>query len=438
MAPCSARADLVNGCVLFHPASRPRPSALPLPLDPKPAFRFLANGTARVDGRLRARPSPPRIWDYFFRMHSQKQNFWVAVHERFCCLMADLSFHFRLIIPIYKVNSKAWDAAASSPPSAGSAIPERFDFMAGKRPPVGLACVCVRLLAAGTALGWGRVSGEPGSKEVLFSAPRGDRPSEGRSAHRGRALGRCQGPWVPASPGPGSQSQVPRKVAWPGPLLPRKANPWDHQLDSRGPSAPWYLGLSRLRVLPPSGALLGPLPPEPASRPPGSCCSLHAPAALGAQWRRLGLAFRALHVPASRDLPVSPLGPGPGTTLPLGPFLSRTQVPWREGSWHVASGAQAHDGRPVAPQFPHLQNGTASPMRRDSGDADRHCCCGERGPRVRAGGRTASGASEWGGDALGEPVWVLHLQGGLPSREDRGGPVPCWPESEARGTGWSP
>lgn len=145
VAPCSARADLVNGCVLFHPASRPRPSALPPPLDPQPAFRLLANGTARVDGRLRARPSPPRIWDYFFRMHSQKQSFWVAVHERFCCLTADLSFHFRLIIPIYKVNSKAWDAAASSPPSAGSAIPERFDFMAGKRPPVGLACVCVRV-----------------------------------------------------------------------------------------------------------------------------------------------------------------------------------------------------------------------------------------------------------------------------------------------------
>ena len=199
-------------------------------------------------------------------MHSQKQNFWVAVHERFCCLMADLSFHFRLIIPIYKVNSKAWDAAASSPPSAGSAVPERFDFMAGKRPPVGLACVCVRLLAAGTALGWGRVSGEPGSKEVLFSAPRGDRPLEGRSAHRGRALGRCQGPWVPASPGPGSQSQVPKKVAWPGPLLPRKAHPWDHQLDSQGTLGSLVPGPAE--VLPPSGALLGPLPPEPASMLP--------------------------------------------------------------------------------------------------------------------------------------------------------------------------
>ena len=103
--------------------------------------------------------------------------------------------------------------------------------------------------------------------------------------------------------------------------------------------------------------------------PPGTAtprASLHAPTALGAQWRHLRLAFRALHVPASRDLPVSPLGPGPGTTLPLGPFLSRTQVPWREGSWHVASGARAHDGRPMAPQFPHLRNGTASPMWQDS------------------------------------------------------------------------
>lgn len=123
----------------YYSVRQARPALGPsLRLAPKPGRSFLASGTAGVDERLRAPPCPC-VFGAVSLGYAPRSSFWVAVHEHFCCLMAPIRIHFKLIIPSYKVSSRAGDAAASSPPGAGLCFPECFDLMAGKRPPHGFS-----------------------------------------------------------------------------------------------------------------------------------------------------------------------------------------------------------------------------------------------------------------------------------------------------------